>query len=90
MNLPDGYRLDKTCDACPEQYDLLDTNGECVAYFRLRWGCFTVSLFEPSGPLVYEAHFSDDYKGAFDGSRERDYYLSKGVQAVLDALGDSV
>lgn len=34
----DEIRLEKTCDAFPEQYDAYDTHGNTIGYVRVRWG----------------------------------------------------
>lgn len=73
--------LNKTCDACPEQYDVYD--GELqVGYLRLRWGTFTASLWDASGPIVYTAHPEGD--GIFE-YHERDRYIYAALAAIAAA-----
>ena len=36
-----GLNFKKTCDACPEQYDVFKDEKQ-VGYVRLRWGNLTV------------------------------------------------
>lgn len=74
-----GYRLELTCCACPEQYDVFDQAGDMVAYFRLRHGSFTVSVPDYGGKVVYSASPRGD--GIFEDS-ERLGYLTKGIEAV--------
>ena len=73
-------KLVKTCNACPEQYDAFDDNGNQVGYLRLRHGVFTVNLYSPSGPEVYVAYPEGD--GIFT-SEERTKYLDAAVTAIL-------
>jgi hypothetical protein len=35
-------KLEQTCPACPEQYDVKDESGKAVGYLRLRHGRFDV------------------------------------------------
>lgn len=78
-------KLVKTCSACPEQYDAY-IGTEKVGYLRLRHGYFSVSLYGPEGPTIYEDHPNGD--GAFTAN-ERDYYLTKAVAAISAHLGSA-
>ena len=70
-----GLNFKKTCDACPEQYDVFKDEKQ-VGYVRLRWGNLTVESPDCGGDLVYEHHFEDDsWKGSFDDDNERNKYL---------------
>lgn len=71
--------LDKTCGACPEQYNAL-LDGQIVGYLRLRHGHFTVDC---RGEEVYSACPKGD--GIFDHD-ERDAYLRKAVKAIVKKL----
>jgi hypothetical protein len=71
-------RLVKTCNACPEQYDVFDGDEE-IGYLRLRWGHFAAHAGGPSGPAGYEALTIGD--GVFDPS-ERDLHLRNAVAAL--------
>lgn len=73
-----GYRLKRTCFACPEQYDVY-AGGVQVAYFRLRHGQFKAYIPDYGGYLVYEANTLGD--GAFDDS-ERVKFLTEAILAV--------
>lgn len=80
VELPNGWQLVRTCFACPEQYDLLE-NGVERAYFRLRWGGFTVEC--PAcgeGEIVYSG--SPDGDGVFE-DYERAEYLLRALEQVL-------
>ena len=78
-----GLRLQQTCFACPEQYDVYDQEGNQVAYFRLRHGRFTVESPDCGGELVYMAHPNGD--GIFYDD-ERMSYLTQAVKAVIENL----
>ena len=73
-----GYRLQPTCSACPEQYDMY-AGDEMVAYFRLRHGSFRVTVPDVGGDEVYSARPCGD--GAFV-EHERARYLTEAVLAV--------
>ena len=76
-----GYRLQKTCSACPEQYDVFDDLGQQVAYFRLRHGGFRVDVPDVGGETIYTA--SPEGDGAFM-DRERVRYLTEAILAVQE------
>lgn len=78
VTLPNGWRLERTSFACPEQYDLFD-GEEIIAYLRLRHGCFTVTCPDVGGDVVYSA--SPDGDGIFDDD-ERASYLFEALLAV--------
>ncbi len=73
-----GYKLIRTCYACPEQYDIFK-DGEMVGYFRLRHGYFYVETPCCGDKLVYESHPEGD--GIFE-DHEREKYLTLGIQAI--------
>ena len=75
-----GYKLVKTCSACPEQYDVF-FGEEQVGYLRLRHGSFTVECPECKldADLVYKAEPNGD--GYFDHD-EREGYLKKAIEAI--------
>lgn len=72
------YRLEQTCGACPEQYDVL-LNGNIVGYLRLRHGSFTAEAPYCGGKTVYRANPDGD--GIFE-DHERYYFLSEAVGAI--------
>jgi hypothetical protein len=75
--------LQRTCEACPEQYNALDEEGRIVAYLRLRHGTFTVQMGGPGGEYIYEAHPQGDGSFEFD---EREFYLSTALEAIRNRL----
>ena len=75
--------LQRTCYACPEQYDAINEAGETVGYLRLRSGYFTVQLGGPQGREIYHARPEGD--GIFT-DEERQGYLDAAVEAIRVAL----
>jgi hypothetical protein len=73
-----GVELQRTCYACPEQYDAR-MNGKAVGYLRHRHGHFTVSCPNAQGEMVYEASPKGD--GQFEDD-ERDGYLNGATLAI--------
>jgi len=73
-----ALRLDKTCNACPEQYDAFYGDRQ-VGYLRLRHGYFTVECPDVYGDIVFEASPSGD--GIFE-EHERPYHLLKARLAI--------
>jgi hypothetical protein len=61
-----GYRLERTCYACPEQYDVYDQKGTQCAYIRLRHGLLRVDVPDvghtiySTGSVHGDGIFSDD------------------------------
>jgi hypothetical protein len=76
-----GYRLVRTCLACPEQYDVFDDLGQQVAYFRLRHGRFRVNVPDHGGEEIYHANPKGD--GIFL-NEERVKYLTEAILAVQE------
>lgn len=77
-----GLKLDQTCGACPEQYDVY-LGEKVVGYLRLRHGYFTARAYQPVERVVYETETTGD--GMFDYS-EREYHLKKALKAIALAM----
>ncbi len=75
----DNLTLERTCYACPEQYDVRNANGYLVGYMRLRHGHFTVECPDVMGTSVYQACPEGD--GIFE-EHEQLYFLTLGVRAI--------
>lgn len=74
----------KTCDACPEQYDVF-LGEQQVAYFRLRHGYFRADMPDSGGKTVYST--SDIVgDGSFDSEMERQRVLNAACRTVLEEL----
>jgi len=73
-------KLIQTCEACPEQYDVEDNDGNTIGYIRLRWGRFRVICPNIEGETVLEHQFSHSF-GMFD-AHERDIWIDKALKAI--------
>lgn len=81
----EGWTLVQTCVSCPEQYEVVDHQGEVKAYLRLRWGHFEVTCPDVAGQTVFSHTWEGDlYKGAFDTDEERRTMLAAAVDAADD------
>lgn len=78
-----SYWFIKTCDACPEQYDVIK-DDKIVAYVRLRWGRFSVRCPGFDGDLIYKIEFNEGFKGCFDGDAERHKFLKLAVDSIRE------
>ncbi len=80
------YVLKMTCGACPEQYDVFDSDGKQSGYIRLRGGNFRVYYPDTGGELVFYHRFEEDvWKGMFD-NKEREQYLTEAVKAIHNKI----
>lgn len=70
-----------TCSACPEQYEVFDSNGNHVGYVRLRFGHLRVDFPDCGGEVIYNHEFSDEWKGEFTED-EREHYLKEIAEAI--------
>lgn len=75
-------RLELTCPACPEQYDVWHGKQK-VGYLRLRHGHFRAHFMGVEGEIVYEADTIGD--GLFEDS-EREFHLNRAIEAIRDKL----
>lgn len=71
-------RLEKTCRACPEQYNVWHGKLK-IGYLRLRHGEFTAE-YVPTGKRVYSA--APDGDGEFE-EYERDKFIDAATAAVM-------
>lgn len=79
-------KLENTCIACPEQYDLISLiDNKQIAYFRLRWGEFRVRVPDVDGEKIYVKYFDDGFKGSFN-EEEREEELIKAIRVVIENL----
>lgn len=74
MNI-NGFDFIKTCDCCPEQYDVIDENGKQVAYIRLRFGNLSCECTDVGGEEIFYYRFDNDMQGCFDNEIQRKFYL---------------
>lgn len=79
-----GLRLDMTCMACPEQYDVFkDDKPEQVAYYRLRHGGFTVDYPNVGAEQIYGAYTNGD--GCFEPD-ERLKFMTIAMRKLLEKI----
>lgn len=69
-----GLNFKKTCDACPEQYDVFK-GDKMVGYVRLRWGNLSCCYPDYEGEEIYSKSFDDAWQGEFEDDNERNKYL---------------
>lgn len=72
------FKLELTCYACPEQYDVFK-QGRLIGYLRLRHGNFYAACPDVGGTTVYQACPEGD--GMFN-QEERLKYLTKAIIAI--------
>jgi len=76
MNI-NGLMFEKTCDCCPEQYDIINGRGQQVGYVRLRWGHLTCDYPDVGGEEIYSATIGDGaWTGCFTSEEERMHHLN--------------
>ena len=82
------YNLVLTCQCCPEQYDVFDSDGKQSGYIRLRGGNFRVYYPDTGGELVFYHRFEEEdaWKGIFDDDEEREQYLTEAVKAIHNRI----
>ena len=76
-------KLIMTCRAFPEQYDVVDADGNIVGYLRLRHGYFAAYMNVMDDEPVYSANTIGD--GIFDES-EREFHLRNALAAIVARL----
>lgn len=76
----------KTCDVCPEQYDVKDKDGRQVGYIRLRWGELRCDFPDCGGETIYSCNFDDDFAGCFNSEEERLIYLGEIAKSINTKL----
>lgn len=75
------FRLIKTCESCPEQYDVFYKKRK-VGYLRLRHGYFRAECL-PDGEVVYSAEPRGS--GQFKED-ERRKHLTRACRAIWEAM----
>lgn len=75
----------KTCDACPEQYDVFH-DEKIVGYVRVRWGNLYVQCPDVGGEVVYETMLDHNF-GEFINEGERKFYLQQAAYGIADFHG---
>ena len=83
QEIKNSIMLDKTCWACPEQWDAY-YGGKIVGYIRLRWGHMTVECPDVDGELVYSMRADDGMMGIFSSNHEEKLFLDKALTAIAE------
>ena len=89
--------LEQTCECCPEQY-WAKKGSHTIGYIRLRWGHLTCEYL-PSERLdsndtvkvldkTFDERADDKFKGSFDTEEEREHWLSKCKEALLNKYNE--
>lgn len=80
-------KLVRTCEACPEQYDVFSGDRK-VGYLRLRWGSFTASMGSRiTDKMVYCADIGDNgMAGIFESDEQRAFHLNAAMEAIRQEL----
>ena len=73
--------IEQTCAAFPEQYDCFDEYGNCIGYFRLRYGYFEVSCPDYGFNSVCVYQSKPNGYGYFT-EEERAIELDNGISAI--------
>lgn len=76
------FDVSMLCGGCPEQYEIY-RKGKQVLYVRLRYGGLSAWYPDESGESIYQHRFSDNYKGVFVDSEERNRYFNEIYDAYI-------
>lgn len=85
MNIK-GLNFTCTCYACPEQYDVFDSNGKIVGYVRLRWGWLRCDYPKVGGETIYDSDIGDGLTGRFESEEQRMEHLNKIADKILEKI----
>lgn len=85
MNIK-GLYFYLTCGACPEQYDVEDSNGKQVGYVRLRWGVLSCQYPDVDGETIYTASIGDGFTGCFESDEQRMEHLNNIADKILEKI----
>lgn len=72
------YELVCTCTAFPEQYNVFK-EGRIVAYLRLRHNCFSVTVPDVDGKIIYSAN---PHGGGSFEDLERPHFLKIAIEYI--------
>ena len=81
-----GLKFVKTCDACPEQYDVTDSIGRQVGYVSLRYGGLRCDYPDVGGETIYYADLDDEWLGEFINEKERKLHLNEIADKLLEKI----
>lgn len=75
-----------TCEACPEQYDVFDSNDNIVGYVRLRWGFLTCEYPNVGGECIYITNIGNEWSGRFENEKQRMKHLNNIADKILEKI----
>lgn len=71
--------------ACPEAYDVFN-KGEYIAYVRVRHGVLAVYNASDMKDIIYYAELADWHSGSFKNKEQRNEYLNKVADAIIEYI----
>ena len=77
-----------TCSACPEQYDVYDSNEKQVGYVRLRWGCLRCDYPDVLEETIYYAKIGNGFTGQFESQEQRMEHLNNIADKILEKMSE--
>ena len=81
-----GLKFNLTCSACPEQYDVENSEARIVGYIRLQHGSLTCEYPSVGGELIYSHFFDDVWQGNFESDDQREYHLNLIADRILKRI----
>lgn len=81
-----GLNFKCTCSACPEQYDVFNSDENIVGYVRLRWGALTCEYPDVGGEVIYEASVGGGWTGCFTNENQRMIHLNNIADNILERI----
>ena len=81
-----GLDFIQTCGACPEQYDVKDSEGNQIGYVRLRFGGLYCQYPNVGGETIYSADIGDGWTGCFKNDKQRKFHLNRIADKLLEQL----
>lgn len=91
LDKPKVIKLEKTCDACPSQWELTLEDGRMV-YVRFRWGNFTANISPSPTTQISDAVSGESLLSLENFSDSLDGYLeeSKMIEILSEKLNFSI
>lgn len=81
-----GLIFNRTCGACPEQYDVFNDNGHIVGYVRLRYGNLICEYPSVFGKCIYHASIGGGWTGCFENEEQRMEHLNNIADKILEEI----
>lgn len=82
--LPENWTMIRVCGACPEAYNIKDSDNNMVAYLRLRHGIFRVHVPDIGGEIIFVG--TPIGNGIFSND-EQDEWLRAGIKSIKKHYG---